>query len=89
MVEEGVEHPQPIEAMLHQLLKLRPDDLQLVLPTRGTPRPALPPLRPSFGERREWHLRWVPNVEPLPMPPLIGIVGGVCGVGARRTQLIL
>ena len=27
MVEEGVEHPHPIKAMLQQLLELRPDDL--------------------------------------------------------------
>jgi len=27
MAEEGVEHPQPIEAVLHQLLKLYLDDL--------------------------------------------------------------
>ena len=89
MVEEGVEHPQPIEAMLHQLLELRLDDVQFVLLTRGTPRPALPPLRPSSGERQERRLYWVPNVEPLPMPPSIGVAGGVRGVGAWWPQLLL
>ena len=89
MAEEGVEHPQPVKAMLHQLLEFCLDDLQLVLPTGGTLRPALPPLQPSFGERREWQLRWVPNVEPLPMPPLIIVAGGVRGVGARWPRLLL
>ena len=82
-MEEGVEHPHPIEAMLHQLLELCLNDVQLVLLTRGTLRPTLRPLRPSSGERREWRLRWFPDIEPLPMPPPIGVVGGVRGVGAR------
>ena len=34
-VEEGVEHPHPVKAMLQQLLELHPDDLQLVLPVGG------------------------------------------------------
>ena len=82
MAEEGVEHPQPIETVLHQLLELRLDDLQLVLPTGGTPRPAFLSLQPSSGEQREWRLHWVPDVEPLPMPPLIGVIGGVHRIGA-------
>jgi len=87
--EEGVEDPQPIEAMLHQLLKPRLDDLQLVLLTRGTPRPAFPPLWHSSGERREWRLYWVPDIEPLAMPPPIGVTGGVRRVGGRRLWLLL
>ena len=79
MAEEGVEHPQPVEAMLHQLLELYLDDLQLVLPAGGAPRPALPPLWPPTGERREWSLNRVLDVEPLPMPPPIRVVGGVRG----------
>ena len=83
MVEEGMEDPQPIEAMLHKPLKLRLDNLQLVLPIGGTPRPAFPPLRPLPRKRREWHLRRVPNVEQLTVPPLVGVIGGVRGVGDR------
>ena len=89
MVEEGVEDPQPIEAMLHKLLKLRLDNLQLVLPTSRTPRLAFPPLRPSSGERREWRLHWVPDVEPLTMPPPIGVTGGVRRVGGQWLRLLL
>ena len=37
MVEEGMEDLQPIEALLHKLLKLRLDNLQLVLATDRTP----------------------------------------------------
>ena len=36
--EEGMEDPQLIKAMLHEPLKLRLDNLQLVLLTGGTPR---------------------------------------------------
>ena len=43
-VEEGMEYPQPVEAMLHKPLKLHLDNLQLVLPTGGTPQPTFPPL---------------------------------------------
>ena len=53
-LEESMEDPQPVEAMQHKPLKLRLDNLQLVLLTGGTPRPAFPPLRPFSSERREW-----------------------------------
>jgi len=36
-MKEGMEDPQPVEAMLHKLLKLRLDNLQLVISTGGTP----------------------------------------------------
>ena len=84
-----MEDPQPIEAMLHNPLKLRLDNLLFVLPTGGTPRPALPPLWPSSGKRWEWRLCRVPDVEPLTMPPPVGVIGGVSRVGGRRLWLLL
>ena len=42
MVEEGVEDPQPIEAMLHKLLKLRLNNLQLVLLAGQDPMTSFP-----------------------------------------------
>ena len=81
MAEEGMEDPQPVEAMLHKPLKLRLDNLQFVLAISETPRPALPPLQPSSGKHREWCLRRVPDVEPLAVPPLVGVTGGVRRVG--------
>ena len=89
MVEEGVEHPHPIETMLQQLLELRPDDLQLVLSARRAPRLALSPVQPPTGEQQKWRFHWVPDVKPLPMPPPIGVAGGVCGIGTRRPRLLL
>ena len=90
MMEEGVEHPHTIKAMRHQLLELRPDNLQLlVLPASRAPRLALLPLRPPTGERREWHLYRVPDVEPFPVPPSIGITGGVRGVRTRYARFLL
>jgi len=86
MVEEGMEDPQPIKAMPHEPLKLRLDDLQLVLPMGGTPRPAFPPLRPLPNERREWRLHWV---QPLVVPSLIGVTGGVRRVGDQRLRPLL
>ena len=83
MVEEGMEDPQPIEAMPHEPPNLHLDNLQLVLPMGGTPRLAFPPLRPLPGERQEWSLRWVPNVKPLTVPPLVGVTEGVRQVGDR------
>ena len=83
MEEEGMKDPQPIEAMLHKPPKLLLDNFQLVLPTDGTPRLAFPPLRPLPGERQEWSLRWVPNVKPLTVPPLVGVTEGVRQVGDR------
>ena len=89
MAEEGVEHLHPIKALLYQILELRPDDLQLVLSARRAPRPTVLPLRPSTGERQEWRLHQVLDIEPLPVPPPIGVAGGVRGVGARRPRLLL
>ena len=83
MAEEGMEDPQPIEAILHKPLKLHLDNLQLLLPTGRTPRLAFPPLRPFSGERREWRFRWVPDVEPLTVPLPVGVTGGVRRVGDR------
>ena len=82
MVEEGVEHPHPFKALLHRFLELRPDDLHYVLLARRALRPTIPSFWPPTGERREWRLHWVPDVEPLPVPPLVGVIGGVHGVGA-------
>ena len=84
-----IEDPQLVEAMLHKPLKLHLDNLQLVLPTGGTPRPVFPPLRPFFGERWEWRFRRVPDVEPLIVPPPVGVVGGVRRVGDRWLRLLL
>ena len=89
MAEEGMEDLQPIEAMPHEPLKLHLDDLQLVLPTGRTPRPAFPPLRPLLGERQEWRLRRVPNIEPLAMPSSVGVTRGVRRVGDRRLRPLL
>ena len=89
MVEEGMEDPQPVEAMSHEPPKLCLDDLQLVLPMGRTPRAAFPPLRPLPGEHREWRLRWVPNVEPLAMPSPIEVTRGVRQVGDRRLRPLL
>ena len=84
-----MEDQQPIEAMLHKPLKLCLNNLQLVLPTDRTPRPAFPPLRPFSSEHREWRIRWVPDVEPLTMPPLSCSHRGVRRVGDRRLRLLL
>ena len=89
MAEEGVEHPHPVEALLHQLLELLPDDLQLLLLAGGAPRPTVPPLWPPTGERWEWCLHRVPDVEPLPMPPLVGVAGEVCGIRVSHAQFSL
>ena len=89
MVEEGMEDPQPIEAMLHKPLKLHLDNFQLVLPTGGTPRPDFPPHWPFSSEHREWRFRRVPNVQPLTMPPSVGVTGGVHRVGDQRLRLLL
>ena len=84
-----MEDSQPIEAMLHEPPKLHLNNLQLVLPMGRTPRPTFPPLRPLPGERQEWHLHRVPNVEPLTMPSLIGVTGGVRRIGDRWLGLLL
>ena len=89
MAEEGMEDPQPIKVMLHKPLKHCLNNLQFVLPIGGTPRPALRPLRPSSSKHQEWCLHWVPNVEPLTVPPSIGVIGGVRGVGDRRLWPLL
>ena len=89
MAEEGMEDPQPIEAMSHEPPKLHLDNLQLVLPTGETPRPAFPPLWPLPGECQEWRLRRVPNVEPLAVPPPVGVTGGVRRVGDQQLRLLL
>ena len=79
-----MEDPQPVEVMPLEPLKLCLDDLQLVLPMGKIPRLAFPPLRPLPSEHREWCLRWVPDVEPLVVPPPIGVVGGVRRVEDRQ-----
>ena len=89
MTEEGMEDPQPDEAMLHKPLELRLDNLQLVLPTGGTPRLAFPPLWPFPSEHQEWCFHWVFNVEPLTVPPPVGVTGGVHGVGDQWLRPLL
>ena len=79
-MEEGVEDPQPIEAIPHELLKLQLDDRQLFLLTARTPHLTFPLLRPPPGKRQERRLHWVPDIEPFTMPPPVGVTRGVRGV---------
>ena len=89
MAKEGVQDPQPIEAIPHELSKLRLDDRQLFLLMGRTPRPTFPLLRPPSGKHREWFLHRVLDIEPLAMPSPIGVTRRVREVGDQWLRPLL
>ena len=87
---QGVEHPHPIKAALYELSELLLDDPHLMLLLFGTtPHPTILLLRPPTGEHRERCRHRIPDVELLPVPPLVGVIGEVHGIRVSHAQFSL
>ena len=85
-----MEHPHPIKATSHELSELLLDDLHLLLLLMGTaPRPTILLLRPPIGECWERRLCRIPNIKPLPVPPLVGVARDVGGIRASHARFPL
>ena len=75
--------------MPHELPQLLLDDLHLLLLVGTTPRLSILLLWPPTSECRERRLRRIPDIKPLPVPPLVGVAGDVCGIPPSHARFPL